>query len=146
MANGDREMIQRPNYVRVTNTNKEKVVGRFDGEDHEFLPGKPVDIPVVVAAHLFDFGREDKTRALNRLGWLQSSEHLDRALAKLNKIVFTEAPPLIEAEIDEEGDGPVAELLPATSGATAPPVSPEVSSGGGGIGHRLIPPKPPRAG
>jgi hypothetical protein len=136
-------MIERPNYVRVTNGNKEKIRGRFNGEDYEFLPGKPNDIPMVVAAHIFDFGREDKLRALNRLGWLQSSDHLEKAMEKLNLISFTEAPPLIEAEMPELEDDPAGERLPA-SGSTAPPVSPEASGKGGG-GSRPSLPKPARA-
>jgi hypothetical protein len=135
-------MIERPNFVRVTNGNKEKIVGRFGGEDFEFLPGKPVDIPIVVASHIFDFGRPDKVRALNRLGWLQSSEHMEKAMARLNKVSFTESPPLIEAEMPDPEDDSASDLLP-NSDRTAPPVSPE-ASGGGSPGHRLALPKPPR--
>ena len=135
-------MIERPNYVRVTNGNKEKIRGRFNGEDFEFLPGKPNDIPMVVAAHIFDFGREDKLRALNRLGWLQSSDHLEKAMEKLNLISFTEAPPLIEAEMPEPEGDPAGELLP-TSGSTAPPVSPEASGKGSGAPRASLPkPRP----
>lgn len=142
MKQGTGTMIQRPNFVRVTNGNKEKVTGRFDGEDFEFLPRIPVDIPIVVAAHIFDFGREDKTRALNRLGWLQSSDGLEKAMAKLKAISFTEAPPLIEADMPEPEDDPAETRLPAHAGPTAPPVSPESGSGGRGGGPRLPPPKP----
>ena len=133
-------MIERPNFVRVINTNKDKVVGRFDGDDYEFLPNTPVDIPLIVAVHVFGFGREDKTAALNRLGWLMSSEHLDKAMAKLQKIKFSEAPPLVEAQMPEPADDPASDLLPV-SGSTGHPVSPEA---GGGREHatRVIPPKP----
>jgi hypothetical protein len=82
-------------------------------------------------------------QALNRLGWLQSSDHLDKAMEKLNKISFTEAPPLIEAEMPEPEDDPAGERLP-TSGATAPPVSPE-ASGKGGAARQAALPKPTRA-
>lgn len=133
-------MIERPNFVRVVNGNKEKIVGRFDGEDFEFLPGKPLDIPLVVAAHVFNFGREDKSQALNRLGWLRTSDDMEKAMAKLNKISFTESPPLVEAEMPDPEDDPTAERMPL-SHATAPPVSPE-ASGGGRAAPTLSLPKP----
>lgn len=133
-------MIERPDFVRVTNGNKDKIVGRFDGEDFEFIPGKATDIPVVVAAHLFGFGREDKIPALNRLGWLQSSEHFEKALAKLRKISFAEAPPLVEAQQPDPVDDSVSDLL-AVSGSTGHPVSPD-AGGGREQPARLLPPKP----
>jgi hypothetical protein len=132
-------MIERPNHVRVTNTNKTKIVGRFDGEDYEFLPNKPNDIPVAVAAHIFDFGREDKTRALNRLGWMQTSDQLEAAMEKLNAVRFTEAPPLVEADLVEEPNASSSELLPANEGGTAPPRVPGQGAAGGGGRQRKLP-------
>lgn len=135
-------MIERPNFVRVVNTGKAKVVGRFSGQDYEFLPNKPNDIDVMAARHIFGFGEENKVSALNRLGWLTSSDGLEKALARLQAIVFTEAPPLVEADMMEDEDPSVANRLPGTT--TAPPVSPETSGAGGGGRALPPPPKPPR--
>jgi hypothetical protein len=134
-------MIERPNHVRVVNTGKLKIVGRFDGEDYEFIPNKPADIPIVVARHIFGFGEENKAPALNRLGWLQTSDSMEKAMAELNKIVFTEAPPLVEADVPDPEDDPAADRVPL-SGSTAPPMSPEASGGGGAGRHLPAPPKP----
>jgi hypothetical protein len=133
-------MIERPDYVRVVNGNPQKILGRYDGVDYEFLPGKPNDIPHVVAAHIFDFGREDKQRALSRLGWLQTSDQLESAMAKLNRIAFTESPPLVEADMVEPTTDSVGELLPPNQGGTAPPVS-QGASGGGGRQRKLPAPQ-----
>lgn len=129
-----RELIERPDYVRVVNGNKFTLRGSYDGEEFEFLPGKPLDIPVVVAQHIFDFGRPDKTRALNRLGWMQASDQHKEAMAKLEKVRFTEAPPLIEADMLEVTDTSKAELLPHGTGTSNAPGG---NSGEGGRGRTL---------
>jgi hypothetical protein len=136
--------IERPGHVRVTNTGPDKIRGRFAGEDYEFLPNKPSDIPVHAAAHIFGFGHENKTAALNRLGWLTSSSEMERAMARLNKIVFAESPPLIEADMPEPEDGPAKDLVPvsAQSEQTAPLVSSEAGGNGRGT-RRVSPPKTP---
>lgn len=130
-------MIERPNHVRVTNNNKDKIKSRFDGVDYEFLPGKPNVIPLIVAAHIFDFGREDKSRALNRLGWMQSSDQYEAAMEKLSRVRFTEAPPLVEADLVETAGPSSSELLPQNEGGTEPPVS--QGAGGGGGRQRKLP-------
>lgn len=135
-------MIERPNYVRVVNTDKMRVVGRFGGEDFEFLPNKPNDVPVIVARHIFGFGDENKVNALNRLGWLQTSDQLDKAMEKLSRIIFTEAPPLVEATMPEPQGLSTSELMPhGTSPSSA--LSPEVSSGRSGVPRAPGLPKPP---
>lgn len=97
--------------MRVVAT-KEAVFGRFDGQDYEFRVNEPVDIPRVVAAHIFGFGKEDKAQALARLGWSTSSEHLPKALERLRHVRFTDAPPLIEAPVTELTDASASERLP----------------------------------
>lgn len=137
----ERDIIERPDYIRVVNNNKFKIVGRFNGEDYEFLPGKPLDIPLVVAGHIFDFGKDDKSRALNRLGWMQSSDQKEDAMAKLNKVRFTEAPPLIEADIVEASEPSAGELVPHNDSTALP--TPQSASGGGARGRKLPAPQTP---
>lgn len=104
-------MIERNDHVRVVST-KETICGRFDGMDYEFRPNEPVDIHHVAAAHIFGFGREDKSQALARLGWATSSEHMPKAIERLRHVRFSEAPALVEA--------PVAELVDASAGERLP--------------------------
>lgn len=139
MADPDEQAAPGPTHIRVVNNLKERIFGRYDGEDFEFLPGASVRLPILAAIHIFGFGQQDKTRALNNLGWLRQSEDREKAMAKLNRITFTEAPPLIEAEVEPEEDEPAGELTPPHS--ALPPPSPE-ASGGGAPGTRPGAPKP----
>jgi hypothetical protein len=117
----------RDNYVRVTNGNK-SFVGRFNGKDYKFDQGKPVDISLIAARHIFGFGLEDKTSALNRLGWARSSDELEAGLEKLAKVSFDDIPDLVE--------------VPRRTGTAGPPVSAGGTKGGG----LNPPPKGPRIG
>ena len=110
-------MEDRDNYVRVTNHNK-SFVARFDGRDYKFEMGKPIDIPIVAARHIFGFDLEDKTQALNRLGWARSSDEIEAGLEKLDKVKFEEPPDLIE--VPRKG-----------TGTAGPPVSAGGTKGGG---------------
>lgn len=129
-------MIERPNYVRIVNTDKMKIIGRFNGEDYEFLSNKPNDVPVQVASHIFGFGQENKIPALNRLGWMQTSDQLEKAMERLTRIVFTEAPPLVEASMPEPPTLPTGELMPAGSLAVSSALSPDASGAGRAGGAR----------
>lgn len=110
-------MIERNDYVRVTST-KEEVVARFDGEDYQFLPGKPVDIHLIVAKHIFGFGTDDKSAALARLGWATSSDLYTKAMARLRNIDFKPCPNLVDAPEPEVTRASAGELMPnRTNGA-----------------------------
>jgi hypothetical protein len=89
-------MDDRTNFIRITNHNK-SVTGRFNGKDYLFATGKPVDVPELVARHVFAFGLEDKTAALNRLGWARTSDEIEAGLEKLGKVTFEDPPEMIEA-------------------------------------------------
>jgi len=132
-------MEDRMNYIRVTNGNEKTVHGRYAGRDYVFKPGVPLDVPEEVARHVFDFGREDKTQALNRLGWAKSSDEMDVALKMLAKISFEDPPELIEAP-KEKGKGRKA--LPHSTGAAGPPAHAGGTEGGG----FNSPPNGPRIG
>ncbi len=75
-------------FLRVTNGLTEKVKGRYDGVDYLWKPGEVRDIPLEAAQHIFGFGQDDKSRAMNRLGWMPSSAQADEAYEKLASISF----------------------------------------------------------
>lgn len=130
-------MIERPDYVRVTNNNKLKIRGRYDGLDYEFRPGESEDIPLAAAAHIFGFGQENKHPALRRLGWFARSEDEEMAMTKLRLVVFKDAPPLVAADIPE----PVEAII-SGQGKQTGPVSPETSGEGAAGGKLPAAPKP----
>jgi hypothetical protein len=87
--------------IKVINHNEETIRGRFDGEDFEFPPGKAVNIPLDAAKHIFGLGEEDKSQALNMLGWLvPGRDTMKDALTKLDKVSFLEGRTVYA---DEEG-------------------------------------------
>jgi hypothetical protein len=120
-------MEDRTNYVRIVNHNKD-VAGRFNGKDYLFKTGKPLDVPEIVARHVFGFGLEDKTAALSRLGWARTSDELEAGLEKLAKVSFEDPPEMIEA--------------PKRTGTAGPPVN---ASGTEGAGFNSAP-KGPKIG
>ena len=132
---------QRVGYVRIVNNNK-TVVGRFNGKDYKFEQGKPIDVPEVVAAHVFGFGIEDKTQCLNRLGWARSSDEIEAGLEKLGNVIFEDPPELVEKpkkgkkSSDEAGDDD-------ETGTAGPPV---IAGGPKGGGFNPSPRGPVRVG
>lgn len=127
-------MDNRAGFVRITNNNEKSIVGRYAGIDYHFKPGHPVDVPELVATHIFAFGKDDKASALSRLGWAPSSADIDNGLEKLSKVTFEEPPEMIEA--------PVKPKKQRTSPA-GPPVEASGSEGGGEF---KSPPTGPRIG
>jgi hypothetical protein len=79
--------------VWVINKGTEKVVGGWDGKKHEFLPRKPVEVPLALAQHYFAYGLSDKTEALIRLGWMKTANDLPDAMSKLNLFEISETRP-----------------------------------------------------
>lgn len=126
-------MIERNDHVRVT-SGKETIKARYNGQEYEFRPGEPVDVHQTVAAHIFGFGHEDKSTALARLGWAQSSDQLPAAMTRLQGIRFTTAPPLIERPEPDVITASAGERMPNRTSSGAP------IAGGGEAGA------PPQAG
>jgi hypothetical protein len=124
-------MEDRTNYIRVTNGNSKPVHGRYAGRDYVFKPGVPLDVPEAVARHVFDFGKDDKAQALNRLGWAKSSDDLDAGMAMLAKISFDDPPELIEAPKAQVEGKRGRKALPHSTGAAGPPVNAGGTEGGG---------------
>lgn len=90
-------------FVRVVNCDpsselrgKKVIQGRYDGKDYVFPFEQPVDVHLDVARHIFGFGLDDKTSALNRLGWATRSDMVDAALERLLLIRFEDLPQLME--------------------------------------------------
>lgn len=132
-------MIERPDHVRITNNTKTVIRGRFDSVEYEFRPGEPTDVHSHVARHIFGFGLPDKMPALSRLGWMQTSDQLDKALEKLRQVGFTSAPPLIEAPMPEPVGASAQTLLPQTGGVG--PLAKSGEAGGAGNGTPAHPPR-----
>ena len=90
-------------FVRITQTTGQAILGRYDGKNYEFPDGVPVDVSKDVAVHLFGFGLpeisddprvQDKMPALQRLGWVTMSGDRDPALKRLRtQVCFEEIPP-----------------------------------------------------
>jgi hypothetical protein len=131
-------MDDRVGYIRVVNHNK-SVVGRYAGKDYHFDTGKPVDVPEIVAQHVFAFGKDDKTQALNRLGWARTSDELETGMAMLKKVVFDDPPEMIEAPKGSKRGRPKADAETGTAG-------PPVNAGGTEGGSFKAPPNGPKIG
>lgn len=139
-------MLNLDDYVRVTQTAQDEVIGRYDGVDYVFPHGEPVDVHKAVAVHIFGFGLpeqsddprvQDKTPALLRLGWINSSGEKKSALAALRTSVrFEEIPPfpnILRLRQPEENTGILDSEPPssATESASRVPSSPPLGSGAG---------------
>jgi hypothetical protein len=118
-------MEDRVGYIRVVNHNK-SVVGRYAGKDYHFETNKPIDVPEIVAAHVFAFGKDDKSQALNRLGWARTSDELEAGMAMLKKVTFDDPPEMIEAPSKRKPGRPAKE-----TGVAGPPVTAGGTEGGG---------------
>jgi hypothetical protein len=127
-------MEDQGNLIRVINYTDEPkgIMGRFDGKDYHFKRGVPLDVPEIVARHVFDFGKEDKSTALARLGWMQTSEDYDAAMEKMNKIKFDDPPEMIEAPPKKKGKKAATEDdADEETGTAGPPVNAGGTKGGG---------------
>jgi hypothetical protein len=115
-------------YIRVTNYTdlKKPIVGRYAGVDYVFKQGVPVDVPEIAVVHIFDFGKDDKSQALNRLGWIQNALDMEAALETLGKIKFEEPPEMIEAPPKPKGRKAKGE----ETGTAGPPVNASGTEGG----------------
>jgi hypothetical protein len=111
--------------VKVINNNEAVCRGRFDGKDYVFEPGKPTYLTLEAAGHIFGLGVEDKSQALNMLGWLvPGRDSLADALKKLDRISFLEGKTVYEDD-DEQSESPTARGRGKTGGR------PHVSGPGG---------------
>jgi hypothetical protein len=133
-------MEDREGYIRVINNTdlKKPIVGRYAGRDYVFNKGVPVDVPEIVARHVFDFGKDDKSQALARLGWAQSSEEIEAGMERLGQISFEDPPEMIEAPKPARGKKNGAK----ETGTAGPPVNASGTEGG----DLKLPPSGPKIG
>lgn len=120
-------MEDRTSLIRVINKTGANILGRYNGRDYLFKHDQPLDVPEVVAAHVFDFGKESKTQALARLGWSTGSNDYDAALERLKQVVFDDPPEMIEAPRKPRKAKPAAD----ETGTAGPPVNASGTKGGG---------------
>lgn len=129
-------------FVRITQTASDEIIGRYDGVDYSFPHGVPVDVDKATATHIFGFGLpeesndprvQDKTPCLLRLGWLTVSGERKAALDTLRRHVkFEEIPPfsnMLRLKQPEENSGLLQQELPES--ASRVPSSPPLGSGAG---------------
>jgi len=74
--------------IFVTNKNEFEHQDRYNGVDYYWSPGEKVAVPEEAAAHMFGYGRKEKTENLVRLGWNWNEEE---GVKKLAKFVFSQA-------------------------------------------------------
>lgn len=84
--------------VWVINKTNDILIDGWDGQKYEFLPRKPVEVPRIVAQHVFGYGLESKTEVLVRLGWTKTANDLPEALAKLKQFEISETRPQAHRE------------------------------------------------
>ena len=108
-------------YVRVTNRTDSLIEGMYDGKPYEFHPGKPLDVPSVVASHVFGFKVPNKNNALQRLGWLSTSDRYKEAIARLNMIKMEDVQ-MVGVVVNDEEELPAetAAMVPERIGASSP--------------------------
>jgi hypothetical protein len=105
-ADLDQPVYHRDHMVRVTldKDEKEQLVGRYNGKDYVFKPGKYVDIPIDAARHIFALGvKSQRLRAgsFNNLGLLARLGSFEKCEEFFKKFRFDEPPPLIELAADD---------------------------------------------
>jgi hypothetical protein len=98
---------------------KSAIVGKFAGKWYVFPKDQPVDVHVDVARHIFGLGVEDKSAALQRLGWMRTSEQMDEALERLRKIKFDDLPQMMAVPESSHASG-LVKGDNAEGGATPP--------------------------
>ena len=101
-------------HFKVTNHTRDVITGRYDGVDYKWRPGQSQVISGPAANHIFGFGEDDKSRAMNRLGWAPRSDMIDSALDKLGQIQFEE----IQQVFRIKRDKPVKAKKPGNARST----------------------------
>jgi hypothetical protein len=111
-------------WVWVVNGSDRELADRFDGEEYVFPPGKPVEIPADGAKLIFGWGEDNKSRALQRLGWMRTNLDMEPALARLKKFSFyTEdprSPPHAPVGGDDGASDSDASVSESEAGAAKP--------------------------
>lgn len=99
------------NFVYVTNNSDIEFKDGYAGEVYEFKKGKTVQVPEIVARHVFGWGDEDKEPYLARLGWIKSRAELGDGIAKLEQFKIS-----TEQARENHALSPVVERVPLPVG------------------------------
>ena len=75
--------------IFVTNNGTESFVDSFDGTKYTFEPKAELEIPEIVAKHIFGYGDDNKEPYLVRLGWMKMSTDFPIAMEKLGQFSFS---------------------------------------------------------
>lgn len=114
--------MRKADCVWVRNNGDEIFSSRYDGEAIELAPGKAEEFTLAAAELLFGMGEDDKSRCLRRLGWMNASQQMDQALARLNKFSFHMDNPKYE---QKQGKNPeFAPGIEGEGGETGQPATP----------------------
>jgi hypothetical protein len=79
--------------IFVTNNTDKLHKDGYGGVFYVFEPAKTIEIPVEAARHIFGYGVDNKEPYLARLGWMITSNDLDKALENLSKWELSTEPP-----------------------------------------------------
>jgi hypothetical protein len=78
-------------------------------------------VPSIVATHIFGFRSPNKDNALQRLGWMTTSDQVKNALARLNMIKIEDVQMVGQViEDDEDLPADTAAMVPERIGASSP--------------------------
>jgi len=77
----------------VTNNSENDLEDGYDGKRYLFSKGQSVDVPLVVCHHVFGYGDDKKEPYLKRLGWMNHSQDLKKALTRLHSYSFSSERP-----------------------------------------------------
>lgn len=79
--------------IFVTNNSDLTLIDGWNGVEYTFKPNSTVEVPELVAKHVFGYGDKDKEPYLARLGWIKSKNDIEEGIKKLSEWEFsTEAP------------------------------------------------------
>lgn len=109
--------------IRVTSHLDKAVTGRYDGKDYLFEPGEPVDMTLAAAQHIFGLGEEDKSSALNKLGFLLPGREdctLEKALDKLDKFTFDQGRIVFDSDAEDADQETGGRRAPKRTGGRRP--------------------------
>lgn len=92
----------------VTNNSDKDLEDGYDGVRYKFVHGQSIEVPPVVARHVFGFGDDNKSPYLIRLGWIEKSDDYEKALNRLYQFSFS----------SEKPEPPVHSLSPVVDAVT----------------------------
>ena len=79
--------------IFVTNNSDKVWKDGYAGKIYTFGKGETVEVPIEVAKHVFGYGDDNKEPYLARLGWITTSNDLDKGLELLSKWELSTEPP-----------------------------------------------------